>query len=135
MPIANTQFYPRQYDYHPLVTTADLEQNLLLPTATSAAGNNEPSAPAASVVGASSENLAPGGVVVVRSTECAICFATVFPTPSSAPSVQPSPPGHAHVPAAPPQPPAVPRSSYMVTPCGHLFHTECLERWMAVKFE
>ena len=25
--------------------------------------------------------------------------------------------------------------SRMVTPCNHFFHTECLERWLAVKLE
>ncbi|KAL1915128.1 uncharacterized protein VTP21DRAFT_7609 [Calcarisporiella thermophila] len=27
------------------------------------------------------------------------------------------------------------RMGYMVTPCHHLFHTECLERWMRIKLE
>nr|KAJ3423051.1 hypothetical protein HK105_003877 [Polyrhizophydium stewartii] len=27
------------------------------------------------------------------------------------------------------------RLNYMVTPCHHIFHTECLERWMEVKLE
>ncbi|ORZ14412.1 hypothetical protein BCR41DRAFT_86945 [Lobosporangium transversale] len=27
------------------------------------------------------------------------------------------------------------RLNYMLTPCGHLFHTECLERWMRIKLE
>ncbi|OZJ06988.1 hypothetical protein BZG36_00195 [Bifiguratus adelaidae] len=27
------------------------------------------------------------------------------------------------------------RTGYMVTPCCHIFHTECLERWMRVKLE
>jgi hypothetical protein len=27
------------------------------------------------------------------------------------------------------------RGQYMVTPCHHLFHTDCLERWMRVKLE
>lgn len=27
------------------------------------------------------------------------------------------------------------RMEYMFTPCQHLFHTECLERWMEVKME
>jgi hypothetical protein len=28
---------------------------------------------------------------------------------------------------------AAPATDYMLTPCDHLFHTECLERWMEVK--
>ncbi|CAO3677518.1 unnamed protein product [Rhizopus stolonifer] len=27
------------------------------------------------------------------------------------------------------------RANYMMTPCHHLFHTECLERWMRIKLE
>ncbi|KAI8374372.1 uncharacterized protein BYT42DRAFT_576128 [Radiomyces spectabilis] len=27
------------------------------------------------------------------------------------------------------------RTQYMVTPCHHLFHTECLEQWMRIKLE
>ncbi|KAI9477893.1 MAG: hypothetical protein EXX96DRAFT_229516 [Benjaminiella poitrasii] len=27
------------------------------------------------------------------------------------------------------------RTNYMVTPCHHLFHTECLEKWMRIKLE
>ncbi|KAI8983562.1 hypothetical protein BDB01DRAFT_791258 [Pilobolus umbonatus] len=27
------------------------------------------------------------------------------------------------------------RASYMVTPCHHIFHTECLEKWMRIKLE
>jgi len=28
---------------------------------------------------------------------------------------------------------AVTRKSYSLAPCHHLFHTECLERWLAIK--
>jgi hypothetical protein len=28
---------------------------------------------------------------------------------------------------------ASPATDYMLTPCDHLFHTECLQRWMEVK--
>ena len=27
------------------------------------------------------------------------------------------------------------RESYMLAPCGHIFHRECLEQWMEVKME
>ncbi|KAF9183908.1 hypothetical protein BGZ51_003697 [Haplosporangium sp. Z 767] len=27
------------------------------------------------------------------------------------------------------------RLNYMLTPCGHLFHSDCLERWMRIKLE
>ncbi|KAI7889472.1 uncharacterized protein EV154DRAFT_514338 [Mucor mucedo] len=27
------------------------------------------------------------------------------------------------------------RTTYMITPCHHMFHTECLERWMRIKLE
>ncbi|KAG0004682.1 hypothetical protein BGZ79_008430 [Entomortierella chlamydospora] len=27
------------------------------------------------------------------------------------------------------------RLNYMMTPCGHLFHTDCLEKWMRIKLE
>ncbi|CAO3671160.1 unnamed protein product [Umbelopsis vinacea] len=30
---------------------------------------------------------------------------------------------------------ALGRANYMVTPCHHLFHTECLEKWMRIKLE
>ncbi|KAJ3190842.1 hypothetical protein HK101_008321 [Irineochytrium annulatum] len=50
------------------------------------------------------------------SQDCAICFAKV---------VQFSPLISAQV----------LRRSYMLTPCTHLFHTDCLKKWMEVKFE
>lgn len=28
---------------------------------------------------------------------------------------------------------AVTRKSYSLAPCSHLFHTECLEKWLAIK--
>lgn len=27
------------------------------------------------------------------------------------------------------------KKEYMVTPCGHSFHTDCLEKWMELKYE
>ncbi|KAI8838080.1 hypothetical protein BC829DRAFT_41358 [Chytridium lagenaria] len=51
------------------------------------------------------------------SYDCAICFGTVFPKGLEKIS------------------PQIIRRTYMVTPCQHLFHTACLEKWMEVKFE
>jgi transmembrane E3 ubiquitin-protein ligase len=31
--------------------------------------------------------------------------------------------------------PASASSSYMISPCDHLFHRECLGRWMDIKLE
>ncbi|ORY94080.1 hypothetical protein BCR43DRAFT_495831 [Syncephalastrum racemosum] len=50
--------------------------------------------------------------------DCAICM---LPVDTSA--------------AGPPGLHVLGRAQYMVTPCQHLFHTECLEKWMRIKLE
>ncbi len=30
---------------------------------------------------------------------------------------------------------AYPKKKYMITPCDHVFHTVCLEKWMKIKNE
>ncbi|KAI8926783.1 hypothetical protein BC831DRAFT_425303 [Entophlyctis helioformis] len=89
--------------------------------------------------------------------ECAICFMPVRParppTPHTAVSASPSVsiPGQPSRTAGRQAPGlssassalassadlllATDRLNYMVTPCHHIFHTECLERWMEIKLE
>ncbi|KAJ2956270.1 hypothetical protein NQZ79_g7864 [Umbelopsis isabellina] len=50
--------------------------------------------------------------------DCAICMLPVNPSAPGAAGLH-----------------ALGRANYMVTPCHHLFHTECLEKWMRIKLE
>ncbi|KAG2186648.1 hypothetical protein INT44_002872 [Umbelopsis vinacea] len=50
--------------------------------------------------------------------DCAICMLPVNATTQGSAGLQ-----------------ALGRATYMVTPCHHLFHTECLEKWMRIKLE
>ncbi|CAO3690571.1 unnamed protein product [Umbelopsis ramanniana] len=50
--------------------------------------------------------------------DCAICMLPVNATNQGSAGLQ-----------------ALGRAGYMVTPCHHLFHTECLEKWMRIKLE
>ena len=59
------------------------------------------------------------GAPRISSGDCAICFTRVLPEKEEGGGVLAG----------------FGRLGYMVTPCHHLFHTECLETWMDVKLE
>ncbi|KAG0049353.1 hypothetical protein BGZ83_005865 [Gryganskiella cystojenkinii] len=59
-----------------------------------------------------------------RHQDCAICMLPIDTTSSSTGAVRLSSVVG-----------SLGRLNYMLTPCGHLFHTECLERWMRIKLE
>ncbi|KAL2913603.1 hypothetical protein HK105_206905 [Polyrhizophydium stewartii] len=119
------QLAPQTYDYHPVLLAHDDNfvsllvdgdaENRSLPTASSAAGPRVLSDAAQGPT--TRRSRARGGNDRPRNNECAICFAQVQLVTSR---------DRAH---------ASERLNYMVTPCHHIFHTECLERWMEVKLE
>ena len=51
-------------------------------------------------------------------TDCAICMSEVFVNVEEVPETH-----------------KIDIYSYMVTPCNHIFHTECLENWMSYKLQ
>ena len=57
------------------------------------------------------------GHPILTPRDCAICFVPVEFSPFSSLTL------------------GTERRNYMVTPCGHLYHTDCLLRWMDVKME
>lgn len=92
---------PPVYDYHPILTT-DIEQGL---------NTEEPP------VAEEGPALEPNENGVVKHVSCAICMNPVDLIICE----EGSPPGPAAL---------VARRKYMVTPCRHIYHTECLEEWM-----
>ena len=99
--------YPPSYDYHPILTPEDLEKSATLSQA--------------------------NGL-------CSICFCPVFENSNSVESgdksdgIDTSSTRSLSINTAQQHLSCV-KASYMVTPCHHIFHTLCLERWMEVKFE
>ncbi|PRT55182.1 Transmembrane E3 ubiquitin-protein ligase 1 [Wickerhamiella sorbophila] len=89
------------YDYHPILTT-DIEHGL---------NTEEPPVTEEGPVLEPEEN------GVVKHVSCAICMNHVDLIICE----EGSPPGPAAL---------VARRKYMVTPCRHIYHTECLEEWM-----
>ncbi|KAI9325719.1 hypothetical protein DFJ73DRAFT_868710 [Zopfochytrium polystomum] len=108
---------PVQYDYHPVLTATDIEQSTLI-------------APSVADATATSST-----AVSLRRNECAICFTSVIPVTAGATASSSSSSSSSKSPVDSVLSSNVSRMSYMVTPCHHLFHTECLEKWMEVKFE
>ncbi|KAJ3104446.1 hypothetical protein HDU97_009231 [Phlyctochytrium planicorne] len=104
--------YPKRHDYHAPIEPSDIASTRKKADASILKSSLPETIPK------DSENLheddADGDG---RECDCAICFSSVFPD---------------GFPATPT--PAI-RLSYMFTPCRHIFHSTCLEKWMEVKFE
>ncbi|KAI8319642.1 hypothetical protein GQ54DRAFT_264976 [Martensiomyces pterosporus] len=98
-------FLPPTYNYHPVLPPTDEE----LDAGAEADGNS----------GADVEIERPDNWEHNASTSsnrvCAVCMLPVD--------------------VAPPTSNVLGRAAYMVTPCHHIFHSECLTRWMAIKLE
>ncbi|KAJ3332098.1 hypothetical protein HDU76_001305 [Blyttiomyces sp. JEL0837] len=149
------RFYPQRYDYHPVLNLQDLEQPTVTVPTSPTAVKVPPSVASPSSSSSSSAAALPttkpsgsnsGGALDldtlrrVNNNECAICFTPVFSNDvinaggTSASSSASSTAAALGLPEALGLANSL-QMRYMVTPCHHLFHTECLERWMEVKFE
>ncbi|KAK7205615.1 hypothetical protein BZA70DRAFT_257413 [Myxozyma melibiosi] len=109
-------FLPPSYDYHPPLSIPDLESRAAL-------GDDLPT------ISTDSQ----GGVVVMGPTDCAICM-----QPIELPSELFVQHDHNRSGAATSSSSAsalLARRNYMVTPCRHIFHTQCLESWMRFKLQ
>ncbi|CAN6674513.1 transmembrane E3 ubiquitin-protein ligase 1 [Trichomonascus vanleenenianus] len=116
---------PALYDYHPIITEDDLESGL---NYTSIAESND----ASSVTKLATTNYSDDSNGSVTSEDgllasakhpqfdCAICMTPV--------ELLIVPKGSTHIALSPAN--LLARRRYMVTPCRHVFHTECMERWM-----
>ncbi|KAJ2777869.1 hypothetical protein GGI15_004363 [Coemansia interrupta] len=101
---------PEVYNYHPLLPPDSDEE-------AAAEGNADDGAdPARDAEGRDSEDTSPDEPRNGRGRECAICIQNVDVSASVASAL-------------------FGRPSYMVTPCHHVYHTECLARWMEMKLE
>lgn len=115
-------YLPVLYDYHPILTQGDIETGISdIPSAA-----KDASAPLLS----SSLPVKPltnsHDHISKPTVDCAICMTPVelvITSKNSSPALVSSP---ALILA---------RRKYMVTPCRHVFHTECMEQWMRTRLQ
>jgi hypothetical protein len=120
----NDKYLPQAYDYHPVITKGDIESGFNFDTEELVSD------------GSSSSNEDSRSLKYV--TDCAICMqklevpivntqSNLTHTDTSATtSLLPTPTSAAGI---------IARRKYMVTPCNHIFHTDCLENWMMYKLQ
>ncbi|KAI9209146.1 uncharacterized protein BJ171DRAFT_488636 [Polychytrium aggregatum] len=139
---------PRSYDYHPVLASPEAGQDVAdnthdppLESVEGAAGESHLAPPVASASGSAGSSSGSAstsfrydpkgkgkqrmrdeghGHPVLKNGDCAICFLPVDYTSS---------------PGKPLSTRMTTRLNYMLTPCHHIYHTDCLERWMEVKLE
>lgn len=106
-------YLPVLYDYHPILTQGDdIESGINLSDSTAPATNDGPSSPLSGTP--------PGNSAERPAVNCAICMEPIelVITPKSANTFVSSPAI------------LLARQKYMVTPCRHVFHTNCMENQM-----
>ncbi|KAK5670085.1 hypothetical protein QVD99_003407 [Batrachochytrium dendrobatidis] len=126
------QLFPQTYDYHPafpplsnnesislqMDTIADSEidsnQSIYPPTSSNTFYSTTATRRTHAIT---YEKEALSSRTELEDRHCAICFTEITTVTSDHPFF------------------STERLKYMVTPCNHLFHSECLERWMEVKLE
>lgn len=106
----NERWLPKAYDYHPALSLSDLENgfasDILAGIKSHTITEAEPSSNSSGYI--------------MCPVDCAICMSEVI------------------VPVAPSdqkKDKKMANTQYMVTPCHHIFHTECLEDWMKYKLQ
>jgi transmembrane E3 ubiquitin-protein ligase len=118
---------PPAYDYHPILREDDLESGTAMPIGFTQVEEDASKS--------SSEVIATGATTRTRGKrwDCAICMQDieVHMVPSGAGN------GNEIVSSASAGLGSgiLGRRSYMVTPCRHIFHSECLEGWMRVRLQ
>ncbi|GMF98522.1 unnamed protein product [[Candida] boidinii] len=113
------KYLPQSYDYHPVLSFKDLENGFGIGQVNVETNEN-------------------GGISKCK-VDCAICM-TEFDIPVSSSSINDSENSenssslpHSHIGVSPFN--IMARRTYMVTPCRHIFHTNCLESWMKYKLQ
>lgn len=105
---------PPAYDYHPLLPTEDVE-----------------AADSGTKSGMETSNANEARQSGFRTFDCAICMQTVrVPTASKGSGQE-----RGHGEGSSTTGGLLNRRQYMVTPCKHVFHTECLEGWMKYRLQ
>ncbi|EDK38769.2 hypothetical protein PGUG_02867 [Meyerozyma guilliermondii ATCC 6260] len=106
----NESWLPKAYDYHPHLSITDLENGFasdILAGIKSRAGD------------VTSEETQASGYMLCP-VDCAICMTEVTIPVAASEQKKDKKVGNTH---------------YMITPCHHIFHTECLEDWMKYKLQ
>lgn len=123
----SNKYLPASYDYHPLITKGDIESGFSI-------GVEDLISDGASSTNEDSRNLK-------YVTDCAICMQTLeVPILNSSSDLRDSTSSTADSTSLLPgitksTVNIIARRKYMVTPCRHIFHTECLENWMMYKLQ
>ena len=113
---------PPAYDYHPILRDDDEEAGATMPIGFTQATSSDPSSPTTPKPGESKEK----GKKVF---DCAICTENIeVPVISPAGSRDGD---NASIAATT----IFSRRTYMVTPCRHIFHSQCLEGWMRYRLQ
>lgn len=104
----NEKWLPKAYDYHPFLNVSDLENGF--------------ASDILSNIRAQNEDPAKSGVVTCK-VDCTICMNDI------------ELPIGVNAEAKKPKSAVLNGLQYMITPCHHIFHTECLEDWMKYKLQ
>lgn len=115
---------PALYDYHPIITQGELEEGLTLDGEVVAGAGLESSTAITDTSSLLETN--PMLSSDSRSIDCAICM-----TPVNLVIL----PQNANISQALTPSLMMARHQYMVTPCKHVFHTECMEQWMRSRLQ
>ena len=115
-------YAPPAYDYHPILREDDEESGSTMPIGFTQA-NADPSSPTVSRPGESKEK----GKKV---WDCAICTENI-----ELPVLPAAGNGSGEASAAVTTTTIFSRRTYMVTPCRHIFHSQCLEGWMRYRLQ
>lgn len=106
----NEKWLPKAYDYHPFLNMADLENGF----ASDILAN----------IRAQEDDPGKSGIITCK-VDCAICMNDIeLPVGVNADSKKPKQPVD-----------KLRGQQYMITPCRHIFHTDCLEDWMKYKLQ
>lgn len=106
----NEKWLPKAYDYHPFLNISDLENGF--------------ASDILSNIRAQNEDPAKSDVITCK-VDCTICMNEIeLPIGVNAESKKPKQHGD-----------KLRGQQYMITPCRHIFHTDCLEDWMKYKLQ